>query len=42
MDWFSSILQIEYQMSTEGYLKRVTVFFSENFISNIILRIFKK
>lgn len=40
MDWFSTVLQIEYQMSTEGYLKRVTVFFSENFTSYIILRIF--
>lgn len=40
MDRFSVILQIEYQMSTEGYLKRLTVFFSDNFTSYTILRNF--
>lgn len=40
MDRFSAILQIEYQMSTEDYLKRLTVFFSDNFTSYIILRNF--
>lgn len=40
MDWFSTILQIEYQVSTEVYLKKATVFLSEKFISYIILRFF--